>query len=466
MTHEEIAAEMNGVDLGDRRLNRRAASLLTTLAVDPTASVNAACDGWAETKAAYRFFDNDLVAPEKIVAPHREATLRRFESNSTVLVVQDTTELDYGDGPATDLGVLNRENRFGLYAHCHVAFTPEGLCLGALGVEFLRREPESLGKAKEREKDPIETKESYRWLSGYRLACDLAAARPDVRIVSVADSECDVYEIFLERERHETPAEYVVRARIDRKTPERDEAAGPLAYQSAEAQVAASPIVAVRNVDLPRTPKREPRTATLTIRACPVVLKPPHDKGRLPQVALNVVLVEEVGGPGDGTDVKWLLWTSLPIGSVEEVLEVVDCYVGRWPIEVYFRTLKTGCRVEKLRLEKESRIRNCAALYLIVAWRVMYTTYLGRVCPDLPCDAVFAECEWKSVWTIAHRNAKKKTPLPKIAPPLSVFVPMLATFGGWNGRKGDPPPGPQTMWIALRRMHDFGLAWLAFHGSD
>lgn len=458
----EIAAEMDGIDLGDRRLNRRAASLLATLAVDPTASVNAACKTWDETLAAYRFFDNDLVEPEKILAPHREATIRRVAPGSTALVVQDTTELDYSAGPADDLGVLDDPDRFGLYAHCHVAFDPDGLCLGVLDVEFYSRTPASLGKAKQRERDPIETKESFRWLKGYRLACELAAERPDARIVSVADCECDIYEIFLERERQKTPAEYVVRAKIDRKTPERDEAAGRWAYKSAADEVAASPIVAVRTIQLPRTPKRKPRTATLVIRAASVALKPPHTKGSLPQVSLNLVSIEEVDGPGDGTDVKWLLWTSLPIESVEEVLEVVDCYVGRWPIEVYFRTLKTGCRVERARMEKERRLKNCLALYLVIAWRVMYVTYLGRACPDLPCDAIFETHEWQSVWKVV----KKRIPLPERAPPLSVFVPILASLGGWNGRKHDPPPGPQTMWLALRRMHDFGLAWLAFQTTE
>lgn len=458
---EEIVAEMDGIDLGDRRLNRRAAKLLATLAVDPTASVNAAFKTWAETQAAYRFFDNDLVEPEKILAPHREATIRRLASGSTVLIVQDTTELDYTDGPATDLGVLNVASRRGLYAHCHVAFTTDGLCLGVVGVEFMRREPESLGRADERAKDPIETKETHRWLSGYRLACELAAARPDVRIVSVADSECDVYEIFLERRRHETPADFVIRAKHDRKTIERDEAAGPRTYLKVEALVAASPIVAARKVELPRTPKRAPRTAALALRARQVTLRPPHGKGDLPRVALQVVSVEETGGPGDGTDVNWLLWTTLPIDSAPRVLEVVDRYVGRWPIEPFFRVYKTGCRVEKLLLETESRIKNAAALYLIVAWRVTYATRLGRACPDLPCDAIFDDCEWKSVWKIVERK-----PLPERAPPLSIFVPILASLGGWNGRKHDPPPGPQAMWIALRRMHDFGLAWLAFHASD
>ena len=71
--------------------------------------------------------------------------------------------------------------------------------------------------------------------------------------------------------------------------------------------------------------------------------------------------------PGDGTDVSWLLLTSLPIGTVEEVLKVVEYYVARWAVEVYFRTWKTGCRVEVIQLETQARLKNCLALYAIIA---------------------------------------------------------------------------------------------------
>ncbi len=111
--------------------------------------------------------------------------------------MQDTTELDYTAHPPQDAGVLNAENRFGFYDHSHVAFTPEGLCLGVLEVEFFNRTPESLGKSQEREPDPIEEKESFRWLEGYRLACELnAQSRQTNR--HVADCEADIYDIFCE----------------------------------------------------------------------------------------------------------------------------------------------------------------------------------------------------------------------------------------------------------------------------
>jgi hypothetical protein len=452
-----IVDELQSVSLGDERLNKRARSLLETLAADPQASVNAACNGWDETQAAYRFFNNPHAQPEEILQAHARATRRRIEQEPVVLVAQDTTELDYTKHPPKDAGVLNKADRFGLYDHSHIAFTPEKLCLGVLDAEFFDRTPESLGKSQQRASDPIETKESFRWLKGYRLCCRLAAEFPATQIISVADCECDIYDIFLEAEQHDTPADFVIRARVDRSLPERDVEAGNWAYKKVRQEVSNSKRVTTRVVDLPATPKREARTATLEIRAKTVTVKPPHARGYLPEVTYQVVLVEETSGPGDGTDVSWLLITTLPIDSIVGVLKVVETYVARWPIEVYFRVYKTGCRVEDIQLETNDRLKTCLMFYKVVAWRLMFLTFLGRKCPELPADLMFAEAEWKPVWKIV-----RKTPLPASAPTLGEFIPILARLGGYNARQGDLPPGPQAIWVGIRRMTDFALAWQAF----
>ena len=112
---EGISEELHGIDLGDKRLNERSETIIETLSADPQASINAACDGWAETQAAYRFFDNSKVTPEKILRPHIEATKQRIRTQPVVLLVQDTTELDFTAHPADDHRRLNAATRFGFY---------------------------------------------------------------------------------------------------------------------------------------------------------------------------------------------------------------------------------------------------------------------------------------------------------------------------------------------------------------
>ena len=98
--------------------------------------------------------------------------------------------------------------------------------------------------------------------------------------------------------------------------------------------------------------------------------------------------------------------------------------------------------------------------YKIIAWRVMHVTVLGRECPDLSCEAVFAQEEWKSVWQIVE-----KEPPPPQPPRLGEFIPVLAQLGGYNRRSQDHPPGAQAIWVGIRRMTDFALAWLTFGPS-
>jgi hypothetical protein len=452
-----IQSELQSIDLGDQRLNQRAGKVIEALAADPEGSINAASNGWTETKGAYRFFDNPKVNAKKVLQPHVENTHHRIEQHDVVLIIQDTTELDFSDHPTVDAGVLNAENRFGCYDHSHIAFTPHRLCLGVLGVDLFSRTPESLGKSNQRQSDPIEQKESFRWLKGYRLACQCAAAHRDTQIISVADCECDIYDIFLEAQQHRTAADFVIRSRLPRSTTERDPEAGDWAYKKVRQEVAAGKPLTRRQVELPQTPKRAARTATLEIRAATVTVKPPHARGHLPPVTYNVVLVEEVDGPGDDTDVNWLLITSLSIKTVDDVLRVIDYYTARWPIEVFFRVYKSGCRVEQIQLETNHRLENALMMYKVICWRVMYVTFLGRECPELACDVMFSEVEWKPVWKIVRDD-----PLPATTPTLEEFIPLLAQLGGYNNQKYDGPPGPQAIWIGIRRMTDFSLAWQAF----
>ena len=455
---EAIADELNGIDLNDKRLDKRAVTILETLAANPEASINAACHGWSETQAAYRFFDNEAVTPAALLQPHRAATITRVKQRPVALIVQDTTELDYGGHPPGDARCLNAAHRRGLYAHCHLAVTPDKLNLGVLRVDYHDRDPDSLGKTEERERWPIEEKESFRWLDGYRLACDVAAAAPETQVVSVADREADIYDIFVDARRNEGPkAEFIIRSRVERNTTERDRAKGPKTYGKVRDDVASSPVLATRVIELPATPKRAARQARLEIRAVSVLVRPPRDRLRRPEVMMNVVLVQEVGGPGDGTDVEWLLLTSLPVGTGEQILLAVDYYVARWAVELFFKTWKSGCRVEQIQLETLARLKNCLAVYAIVAWRIMAVTYEARIDPEQPCTKAFADIEWQAVWMVV-----KKQPLPEEPPTLGELLKMLAILGGHNNRVGEPPPGPQTIWTGMRRMTDFARAWQIF----
>jgi Transposase DNA-binding/Transposase Tn5 dimerisation domain len=459
---EWIEEELAGIDLGDQRLNKRCRRVLERLAADPQASINGACHGWAETHAAYQFFDNDAVDEDRVLAPHRQATLQRMKSFPVVLLVQDTTELDYTriKKKLSGAGPLDKPYRRGFYNHVQVAFTPQRLCLGVVSMRLWARDDETFDTCKQRKHTPLEEKESYRWLEAYRNACQIAEELPTTQIVSISDREGDIYECFLEAQQAGPPrrADWIIRASANRNLPKPDPETGSSCYCKLFDAIAEAPVLGKRIVRVPKTPKHKARKAKVTVRAQCIRLKAPYRAGgRLPEIAINVVLVKEETPPEGEEPLVWLLLTSLPIDRLAAALRVVDYYACRWQIEVYFRVLKVGCKVEEIQLEAAERLRPCLALYEIVAWRVLYVTMLGREAPELPCSVLFTDEEWKSAWMISTDKAPPSRP-----PRLKVFLPLLAELGGYNGREHDGPPGPKALWIAIRRMTDFALAWSTF----
>jgi hypothetical protein len=457
-----IEQELCTVHLADKRLNARYRVLLDRLSSKPTLSIPAACNGWAETQAAYRFFDNDRLAAKELLQPHYDATLARIRQHPIVLVPQDTTEFNLTRAQEKIGGPLSDEKHWGLHDHVALAVTPQRLALGVVHSFPWARDPEDFHKRDQARNKPIEDKESYRWLEGYRRVCEVAAQCPNTQIVCLSDSEGDIYECLEAAGSIEGPkAEWIVRACQDRSLA--GETGGKL-----WAQAASGPVLGTLRIEVSMRPAqshdgskrrqaRSARTATVTVQSCVVTLQAPRRTDReLADVTVNAVLVREVDPPPGEPAIEWLLLTSLPVDAFTQAGTVIEYYTCRWVIEVFFRVLKSGCTVEDLQLETVARFTNCLALYLIVAWRVLFVMRLGRDCPDLPCEAVFTEAEWRGVYQIVKR--RPATTMPS----LGEMVVMIAELGGYLNRKHDGPPGPQTIWIGLQRTRDFALAWSVF----
>jgi Transposase DNA-binding/Transposase Tn5 dimerisation domain/Transposase DDE domain len=460
---EEVAL----ADLGDERLDKRLTTLLSDLSSRPFLSIPAACGGRAEMKAAYRFFDNERATFEKVIEPHIQRTKERIAAQKIVLLVQDTTEIDLTrpEQEVEGAGELDGVRR-GFLLHDTQAFTPDGTPLGTAWAETLNR-TEGVSHASEAEKKrqrkqrPIEEKESFRWLNGLREARKIAQEFPTVQCICIADSEADIYEMFAEP-RGEHPVHWLIRACYDRATDGDGE-------QHLRERVLAAPVlykvellVRGRSAKIPaedraRRQSRESRHATVEVRAASMTLRPCYRPDRkLSPVSVNVVLVRELNPPAGETPVEWILVTTLPIDTPEQVRMTVEYYCVRWGIEILFRTLKSGCRIEQRRLEHVDRMLPCAAVYLIVAWRTLFVCHMGRNCPDLDCEAIFEPSEWKAVWV-----AVKRKRLPKKPPRLAEMVHLVASLGGYIERRNSEPVA-QTLWIGLQRMYDLAWAWEIF----
>lgn len=450
---EWIDQELQTMDLGDQRLNARAVQLLGRMMSQPNASLPGACHSWAETQAAYRFFTNGKVSSEKVLSPHKSAVKARMAGHDTVLCIQDTTEVDYsGKKDIEGLGKLSWETRQGLLIHPTLAVTPNRLCLGVLDHLIWSRDKQEHGKAKDCGKKEIEEKESYRWIEGYRAVCAASREMPQTRCVYIADRESDIYELFLEGQAQSHAADYLVRAAYDRLLEEEG---------SLSEALLTAPELGEIEFELPPSHKRKNKPVVQALKAVRVKLASPRRHEDKEGVEVTVILAQERKPLKGEEPITWLLVSNRLITTKEDAIETLQWYVCRWQIEVYFRILKSGCKIEELQLEHADRLRPALALYMIVAWRVLYLTVLGRECPDIPCDVIFETKEWHAIYTVSE----KKQP-PAKPPTLSEMLRMTAQLGGFPGRKSDGEPGPKTVWIGLQRARDFVLALDAYKAAQ
>ena len=153
--------------------------------------------------------------------------------------------------------------------------------------------------------------------------------------------------------------------------------------------------------------------------------------------------------PEGETPIEWMIITTVAVHGLEEAMEVVRAYAQRWKVERYHYVLKSGCGVEDLQLADADRIERALAIYNVVAWRLLYMTYVARVAPELEED------EWKALYVVA--SAKPRA-LPEKPPTVSEAVRMIAMLGGFMGRKRDGEPGVQSLWTGFRRLMDFTIA--------
>ncbi len=464
--------EVREAALGDQRLTKRLGKVIEQLGAKPTMSVPAATRGRAEMEAAYRFFDNDKVSPEKILQPHIEATRERISQAEIALLVQDTTDIDLTrpNQQVNGAGPLEYDTRRGVFFHPLLAFNSHGLPLGLVWKKsWTRNKIKKKRTKKERDdwhrKTPIEGKESFRWIEGMRAARDIAEACPRTTCVCIADSDADVYELFCEsRSTSRGEMHFLVRAcqnRITRAphTNLLDATRGTPCLFQCSVNVRARTAKLVTETRK-RQETRGARIAELEVRATTVTMRPPYRQGRkLSEVTLNVVLAEEPNPPDGAIPIQWLLVTTLPIDNLEQVQQIVSYYSIRWQIEIYFRTLKSGCRIENRQFETLDRLLNCLAVYSIIAWKIMYLCHLGRECPDLDCEIIFEPSEWKSVYMTVRQQDPPSTP-----PSLNEMIRIIASLGGYVIRRSTQP-GTQTLWFGLQRVHDLSTAWETF-GPD
>jgi hypothetical protein len=378
------------------------------------------------------------MSSDDLIAPHLEQTARRIAVYRRVLVVQDTTGLNYGQRAGLGLVGSGPDGAKGLWVHSSMAFSPAGQSLGLVGAKTWQRAPQDFGKAARRHQRSIQEKESQRWIESFERCAQLAKQTPSTQLINVADREGDIYELFKCAAAHPEVG-VLVRARHNRRTE-----AGPLF----EELINACEVAGVIEVAVPRRPGKKARRAQLELRYRRVSICRPYTKQE--PLGLWVVDAREPGNHSGA--LHWRLITNLETSQVSQAQECVQMYAVRWQIEEFHRVLKSGCQTEDRQLETAEALLKVLMLDMVVAWRVLELNRLARTSPETAAAEHFNQPELEVLQ--AHRGKRESKALT-----LREAVRAVAQMGGFLARASDGEPGPMTLWRGLEVLTGMVRGW-------
>ncbi len=455
-----LSDEVASAAFGDRRLTKRLGQLIDAVARAPEESFPRLSRSEAELEGTYRFLNNDRVTPERILAPHQQATCARIAKAGTVLIIHDTTQFLFGGEERTELGWL-RSKSLGFLGHFALAVTSdEHHCpLGVLGFSTVSREREAHGKHwKERYIDPAN--EFLRW--GALIETVEGQLTPGTAI-HVMDREADSFELLAQLV--DRKGRFVIRMQHDRLV----SADGDICARTLHGTLPLFDDVLEREVPISRRgtkgrppsdrkvhPPRNCRVAKLRFGARAVTIKCPDDLGRVPLppfLRLNVVHVHEIDPPADEEPVEWILVTTEPIETSDQVATIVDHYRGRWVIEELFKALKTGCAFERRQLVSKAALLNTLAVLVQVAWRLLFLRTLARVTPNRPATDVLTPVQLHLLRLQSIRVKLSERP--------TVWEAMLAVAGLGGHLRRNGMPGWQTLGSGLEKLLVLEAGWIA-----
>ena len=483
MVADWAVEEFESLDLGDKRRSERVVRFVSQAAgIGQSNPDRTRCK--ADLKAVYRLADNPDVDVDRLFDAHHQAARKRCGGYPTVYLAQDSTEFDLTKPhrQVAGAGPLAGPGRVGFFYHPLYAVAAPGIPLGVVDQVLWARDPATLERSAQqrkadRQRRCFEEKESCRWLEMLQSGEQIARSMPQTHFIALGDSESDIGELLAEAAELPDNYDFILRqcrtqkilAAIDPFTGGSidrvatiDEALGRVPWRGEKT-------VPIGDRDAPELPDdrkrrrkaaRTAREATLRFRSVRVHVAGPQRPGaaNLPATWINVVEAAEVDPPAGEEPVRWVLLTTLPVDTVEAIDAVLEGYRFRWPVELYFKTLKGGLHIEKMKYQTMDRYVRAFSMLAVVAWRVEYLKGATRHDGDSPCTAYFAEHEWMAIMLFVTRG-----PVEANRPPTTEELGRsIATLGGYIDKPSQGPPGSQTLWRGMSRFATIVEAFAAF----
>lgn len=436
-------AEQNfaAAELGDRRRTRRLVEAAAKIAAHPEKSFPQVFD-WNELRGFYRLCDQTQATAEAILRPHWQQTRQAMGRQNLVLILHDTTELDFSSHPhLSGVGQIGNENGKGFLQHNSLAVLPRPRQVLGLAYQQLRvRQPAPEGESAYRRKR--RPRESDLWREGIG-----ASGRPPEGCcwVDVCDRGGDDYEAM--RAAWDVGHDFLFRANQNRLafvTPEQDRQEYLLDYARS------LPSRGGDVVEIVGRGGRAPRTAAVCLAGAAVWIPAPKgtpQRRRQPVIAARVIRVWEPHPPPGVTEpLEWILISSVAAAALEQLKERRDWYCRRWMVEVFHDIEKNGCGEEDRRFETAERMAACLALLSVVAVRVFQLRCALEAQPEEPAEQAGTATEIRVMRRFLKQTTGRFT--------VREFVRGVAKLGGFLGRRCDGEPGIRALWRGYQRLQD------------
>jgi hypothetical protein len=474
LAHGWAESAFGEVDLGDKRLTERTVQVAAAMADDPGGSIPKQNKVWKATKGAYRLFDHERATFEAMLQPHWRQTRQSAAECDVVLMIQDTTELDYtshartaglgrfGNGPIWESGL-------GMLLHNVLAVCPpdqdraQPRVLGLAWSKLWCREPERTREERRQRRNKFKKswpRESERWA---QAVGEIGAAQtPSTLWVHVGDREADIFDLY-KRCTESAGLGFIVRVtqprnascgHVDDQQPIRSK---DRPKQTLTQLARSLPALGETTLQVAGKSNRAARVAKLKISGGPVtVWSPWHDSRTARPLLLWVVRVWESEEPAGVKPIEWILLTSLPVNDADDAQRIASWYALRWTVEEYHKCLKSGCGVQERQLESVDRLSPLIGMLSVVAVRLLQLKHETRATPDRPARQCLPQMQVQTLLAYLKQNGSKRNARSLT---LRQFTHEVAKLGGFIGRKSDGEPGWQTLW---RGWHELELMTRGF----
>ncbi len=444
--------EFIGCKFNDKRLSSRVITMAKSIYERPGSKIFSVFSTNAEKKSAYNFFSNNKINKMAIQEPHMLKTQQKIKTtNEDVLLIQDTTycSLDLVKpfentnsylGKTSD-GKLLR----GFALHNALAITASGVPMGLIKQDIYQHISDA--EDEDERNLPIEDKESYRWLSVLKFAEENDFGR---NVIHVCDREGDIFEVLSYAQKHNH--KFIIRVCQDRRTGENSRKSdGKISEHLEKINAEYQEEIDIYDKEQGKYVKRK-----IAIKYKEVSIPRPQNKILLNKddyanlVKINVVEAKSID---ELVEIKWVLYTNLPVLCEKDADKIIAYYKLRWHVENYHKTLKTGFKIKEARLESANGLENLFAMLSILAFTLYYFIHIGRTNPDMSSSELLEKHEWQAL-LIKNKKANIAD-LEKIkAPTMGEALIMIAKIGGYMNRKKDGPPGILLIWRGWCRLSE------------